>query len=234
MEKYLQETTLLNYKNIKIQNLIEKNGWIDLALQKRISAVYKFVRDDVLFGYNRDDKLKASEVLEDRYGQCNTKSNLFMALLRALNIPCRLHGFVVDKEMQKGVMTGIWYKMAPHKIIHTWVEIYYKDKWLDMEGVILDLNYLEALQNRYGKREGRFYGYGVATNNFQNPQIEWNENSTYIQKEAVICELGVFDDPDSFYKVHKQDLNFFKRFLYRNMVRYIMNREVGKIRGCGD
>ena len=30
-----------------------------------------------------------------------------MALLRACDIPCRVHGFTIDKKLQKGAMTGL-------------------------------------------------------------------------------------------------------------------------------
>ncbi len=70
---------------------------------ERIKAIYNYVRDDVLFGYNIDDGISASKVLADGYGQCNTKGTLFMALLRACNIPCRVHGFIrLIKDCRKG------------------------------------------------------------------------------------------------------------------------------------
>ena len=70
-----------------------------------------------MFGYNIDDNISASKVLADGYGQCNTKGTLFMALLRACNIPCRVHGFTIDKKLQKGAMTGIVYKKCTSKCI---------------------------------------------------------------------------------------------------------------------
>ncbi|CAH8720987.1 transglutaminase-like domain-containing protein, partial [Paenibacillus thiaminolyticus] len=55
------------------------------------------------------DDIPASEVLRDGRGQCNTKSILLMALLRKVGIPCRIHGFYIDKRMQKGALTGLVY-----------------------------------------------------------------------------------------------------------------------------
>ena len=68
-----------------------------------------------------------------------------MALLRAVNIPNRLHGFTIDKALQKGAITGIWYELSPSNILHTWVEIYIEEKWFNLEGVILDKIYLQKL-----------------------------------------------------------------------------------------
>lgn len=93
MNTYLQETKMLDFSNPDIQKLIERKRWKEQNEVVRMKAIYNFMRDDVLFGYNADDNISASKVLEDGYGQCNTKGTLFMALLRACEIPCRVHGF---------------------------------------------------------------------------------------------------------------------------------------------
>ena len=127
-------------------------------------------------------------------------------------------------------ITGICYKRAPKELFHSWVEIYYNKKWLNIEGFILDLDFLSSLQKRFNKCSGNFCGYGVSTNDFQNPEIYWNEGDTYIQKEAITADLGVYDDPDSFFEKYRQKLNFVKQFLYRNIIRHLMNKNVNAIR----
>ena len=107
MNRYLMETPMLDYSNAKIRQLIEKKGWKEMDEFERLKSIYLFVRDEIQFGYNVDDGVPASRVLADGYGQCNTKGTLFMALLRACGIPCRVHGFTIDKKLQKGAMTGI-------------------------------------------------------------------------------------------------------------------------------
>lgn len=230
MDKYLNKTTLLNFDNKVIQELMESRNWNSFAEKERILYIYNFVRDEIRFGYNRKDALPASEILKDGYGQCNTKGILFMALLRAAGIPCRLHGFTIHKELQKGVISGIWYRLAPEEIVHSWVEVYYSKKWLNIEGFILDLSYLKKLQQKFEDHSGFFCGYGVCTKAFKKPDIYWNENDTYIQKEGIKQDFGLFDDPDSFYRSHTQELNFMKKFLYQNLTRHLMNSNVNKIR----
>lgn len=230
MNNYLKETSLLNFNDPSIQSLILGRGWREDSEKNKILSVYNYVRDDIRFGYNRDDKIPASLVLQDGYGQCNTKGILFMALLRAVGVPCRFHGFTIKKELQKGAITGIWYKMAPSEIVHSWIEILYHDSWLNLEGFILDVQYLKALQNKYKDCIGSFCGFGVATDNFKNPDIYWNENDTYIQKEGIHRDLGTYDDPDSFFREHGQKLGFMKQMVYKNITRHSMNRNVNKIR----
>lgn len=230
MEKYLKETKMLDYSSKNIQRLIQERNWNDIEVFERLKSIYNFVRDEILFGYNIDDNISASKVLEDGYGQCNTKGTLFMALLRACNIPCRVHGFTIDKELQKGAMTGIVYKNAPQNVFHSWVEVYFEDKWYELEAFILDMEYLRKLQRKNSHCTGAFCGYGVAVKDFKNPIIDFDRNNTYIQSEGINQDFGVYDSPDDLLKEHHQEMSVIKAFLYRNLGRHLMNWNVNKIR----
>jgi hypothetical protein len=230
MKNYLKETEIMNYSDSSIQNLIHSKKWLNMENVSRVKAIYNFVRDDIKFGYNLSDDIKASEVLKDGFGQCNTKSTLLMTLLRASGIPNRIHGFTIDKALQKGAISGIWYKMAPQNILHSWVEVFVNNEWYFLEGVILDKEYLEQLQIINKECETTFCGYGAYTDNFKNPPIEWELNNTYIQEKGINQDFGLFDTPDDFYKEHQQKLNFLKRFVFQKIIRHSMNRNVNKIR----
>jgi hypothetical protein len=229
-ERYLKETELLNYSCSIIQQLINERNWKQLDDFSKIKQTYSFVRDEVLFGYNISDEITAEQVLKDGYGQCNTKGILFMALLRAINIPCRMHGFTIDKELQKGAMTGIVYKNSPQNVLHSWVEVFYKEKWYELEAFILDKTYLSKLQEKFKQCNGAFCGYGVAVKDFKNPIIEWEENNTYIQSEGINQDFGVYDSPDELFKEHHQEISKTKELLYKNLGRHLMNKNVRKIR----
>lgn len=101
-DKYLKETNLLNYSCSSIEKLVNDRKWNDLDDFNKMKEIYYFVKDEILFGYNISDDISAEKVLKDGYGQCNTKGILFMALLRKVHIPCRIHGFTIDKKLQKG------------------------------------------------------------------------------------------------------------------------------------
>lgn len=229
-EKYLKETKLLNYSCSIIQQLINERNWKQLDDFRKIKQTYSFVRDEILFGYNISDEITAEQVLKDGYGQCNTKGILFMALLRSLQIPCRIHGFTIDKRLQKGAMTGIVYKCAPQNVFHSWVEVYYKETWYELEAFILDKKYLNRLQEKFKQCNGAFCGYGVAVKDFKNPTIEWEANNTYIQSEGINQDFGVYDTPDELLKEHHQEMSALKAFLYKNLGRHLMNKNVRKIR----
>jgi hypothetical protein len=230
MDALLNETTLMNYSDPKIQALIHDRGWQGLSEKDRILAIYNYVRDEIAFGYNISDDITATEVLQDVYGQCNTKGTLFMALLRAVGVPCRIHGFYVDKIIQKGAFKGLFYMQAPKEILHSWVEILYNDQWLNLEGFILDMKYLNGLQGKFKGCTGSFCGYAVAIDDFQNPPIDWKENDTYIQKDGITQDLGIYDTPDELFSAYRQKAGRFKTFMFRNVVRHSMNRNIAKIR----
>lgn len=230
MNRYLQETIMLDYSDDNIQQLIRKKKWKSLSEFECLKAIYDFVRDEIPFGYNTDDDIPASRVLADGYGQCNTKGTLFMALLRACGIPCRVHGFTIDKKLQKGAMTGIVYKNAPTNIFHSWVEVYFENKWYELEAFILDKEYLRKLQKQYSDCTGGFCGYGVAVKDFKNPIVDFDRNNTYIQSEGINQDFGVYDSPDVLLKEHHQEMSAIKRFAYKHIGRHLMNRNIKKIR----
>ncbi|MCG7409573.1 transglutaminase family protein [Paenibacillus sp. ACRRX] len=230
MRAYLKETELLNYSHPLIRQVIHSRQWDRMPRKEQILGIYNYVRDEILFGYNRADDISASEVLQNGYGQCNTKGVLFMALLRAVGVPCRMHGFAIDKKLQKGAMKGWYYQLSPREIVHSWVEVLYEGKWLNIEGFILDIPYLTKLQQKFGHCTGSFCGYGVATDHFQNPEIYWNENDTYVQKEGIVRDFGIYDSPDAFFSVHQQGLSPLKKTIYSWVVRHLMNRNVSRIR----
>ena len=160
-ERYLQATALLDYRHPSVADVVERRGWRQLPERARIGAIHDFVRDEIAFGYNVDDRLSASRVLADGYGQCNTKTILLMALLRASGIACRFHGATIHKRLQKGVVNGLLYWLAPPSIIHTWAEVLFEGRWLALEGVILDRTYLDGPRATDPEPRRGFLGYGA-------------------------------------------------------------------------
>ena len=79
--------------------------------------------------------------------------------------------------------------LAPDKIVHTWAEVYYKGQWLALEGVITDNQYLEAVKAKYSHVQGEFMKFAIATKDFQNISVDWDENSTYIAPSLFVDEF---------------------------------------------
>lgn len=232
MEKtgLLKKTRLLDYDDCLIQSLIYERGWRDLPEYDAIGAVYHFVKDEILFGYNKRDTLTASEVLSDGIGQCNTKSTLLMALLRALGIPCRLHGFTVSKDFQKGATSGIVSFLAPSEIVHTWVEVLLQNRWIVLEGVIIDDGFLQSIKQMYRETKGIFRMYAIAVDDFPNLAVDWTGKDTFIQSKAIVKDFGIFPDPDSFFSKHSQNLGILRTFLYEHIGCKKITRNINRLR----
>jgi len=225
----LASTPILDFHHPRLQALLSQRGWAALPPHERAGAIYDFVRNEIAFGYNVGDEIPASQVLADGMGQCNTKGSLLMALLRGAGLPCRFHGFTIHKHLQKGAITGLGYWLAPASIVHSWVELWLDGRWIELEGFILDQTYLSALQRRFPDAKS-FCGYGAATPNLQAPGVQWSGCNTYIQKEGINRDFGVFASPDAFYARHGSNLSGLKRWLFVHWIRRGMNRRVAALR----
>ncbi|MPY21327.1 transglutaminase-like domain-containing protein [Shewanella sp. YLB-07] len=232
-KQHLQTTAMLDFKHPSIQSLVDKRDWAQLSQYDAIGAIYTYVRDEIQFGYNADDRLSASQVLKDGYGQCNTKGTLLMALFRAVGIPSRFHGFTIFNELQRGAIPNYLFSIAPKRIIHSWVEVELDNRWINLEGYIIDSDYLAQVQQSFGKQCQQFSGFGIATKSLSNPDIDWRGEDTYIQSEGIADDFGLYIQPDDFYKSYGSNLSGIKKFLFRYLLRHLMNANVNRIRAKG-
>lgn len=225
----LAPTPLLDFEQTAIAELIAKRAWQEMPPIDRIGAIYDFVRNEIAFGYNRGDDIPASEVLSDGFGQCNTKGTLLMALLRGVGVRCRLHGFTIHKELQRGVVPELVYPLAPKEILHSWIEVEFGAQWVNLEGFILDSKFLKTLQIAFAG-DNSLCGYGAGTTCLSSPPVDWDGTDTYIQRTGIVQDFGVFETPDDFYDEHAQAFGTLRDWLYRKVIRHWMNARVREIR----
>jgi hypothetical protein len=50
--QFLKSTDLLNFHHPNLERLVTERKWDSLETYERIGAVYDFVKDEILFGYN--------------------------------------------------------------------------------------------------------------------------------------------------------------------------------------
>ena len=231
LNELTQPTKILDFTAPSMIKLVSDRSWKSMPQAQAAREIYEFCRDEIRFGYNAEaDDMSASAVLAEGLGHCNTKATLFMALLRAINIPCRLHGFTIDKRLQKGAMTGLVYLLAPREIIHTWVEAYFNNRWITLEGLILDEPYLQSIRRAYSNCKHPFLGYAVATKNLQKTEEAWTGGDTFIQSEGITRELGVYNSPDDFYQQHKTNLTGLRKWLFQQFLYKPLNNHIEALR----
>lgn len=227
----LEPTHLLDFTHSGIEQFIDLKGWRDIEKKSDlIGEVYAFVRDTIAYGYTKSFALPASQILDAGYGNCITKSILLMALLRAVGIPCRFHAMTISRVIFRGFLSGLSYKLASRRPYHAWVEVLYNNKWLALEGHIVDKPYLQKLQEKFPDYMGSFFGYGIAVLNFKNPDNRWDDNHTYVQNQAIEDDLGVFDTPDAFFTQYPKAEAITQRYRYKAIVRKQLNKSIMTLR----
>jgi hypothetical protein len=68
------------------------------------------------------------------------------------------------------------------------------------------------------------------TSAIESPASFGDGNATYIQKEGIVRDFGIYPDPDSFFKDHSQPMGPVKRLVFMTIARRAMNRQVSRIR----
>jgi transglutaminase-like putative cysteine protease len=233
-EDYMSPTPILDYESPSIQEVLSELKAAGDSREQRIAA-YFFVRDRVLFGYNNDrDSIPASQVLQDGIGHCNTKSTLLGALLRGLGVPCRFHFFWIDKKVQQGIFPKhIYEHHIKDGVLHAWVEAFTGERWATLEGVILDQNYLDSARKLFRETK-KFEGWGISCPDLSTVSTDWDgEGDTFIQKDSIVKDYGIFSSPDDYYDKHSDNLsnmNPIKRLIYRYLISKILTRRAEKFR----
>lgn len=225
--KLLRPTPMLDYEAANVQALVAQRGWRNLPTpEAAVRPVHEFCRDEILFGYNAHaDDMPASAVLQEGVGHCNTKATLLMALLRAVGVPCRLQAFRLHKQLQRGAMPLV-YRMAPHEIVHISVQRYLNDRWITLEGPLLDTAYLHAVQERFGSSTHPT----LVITDLQSPRPDCNGPGTFTQRGDIARNLGIHSCPDDFYAAHGTSLRGFKAWLYRTWWQPHLNRNIERVR----
>lgn len=169
------------------------------ADRERAVRLHDFVRDAVPFGFAPAfyDQT-ASEVLRAGVGYCNTKSTLFVALLRAAGIPARQHFVDIDARILDGVIDPrtAW-------VDHSFTEVQLDaGRWVRVDSYIVDLPLAERARARL-RREDRLLGYGVHRHGVSEWDGATDAFSQWVDDGAVprltTVDHGVFDDVGAFY-----------------------------------
>ena len=121
---FLESTEYIDHEHPEIRKLVRRLTANAADDRKRAVAIHDFVRDEIRFGFSGDfyDQ-RASAVLAGGRRFCNTKSTLFVALLRAAGIPARQRFVDIDADILHGLVdTGGAY------VDHSYAEVYLPER----------------------------------------------------------------------------------------------------------
>ena len=160
-------------------------------------TLFELVRDEVRFGFAGGFwDMPASQVLLGRRGYCNTKSTLFVALLRAAGIPARQ----VFVDIDAAVLHGIIDPGTPF-VDHSYTEIFLNGAWRPTDAYIVDTPLFAVAQARLGS-EKRLLGYGVhvtGTNIWDGTSPSYAQYNILDKRTIGQRSWGVFADIGDFY-----------------------------------
>ena len=165
---------------------------------ERAIRIHDFVRDRVLFGWSAGfyDQ-SASEVLQHKVGYCNTKSTLFVAMLRAAAIPARQH-FV---DIHASILAPFTDPGTPY-VDHSFTEVLLDGEWQSVDSYIVDKPLFLRAKRRL-ERESRLLGYGVHVdgtcdwNGMTDSFAQFVKTGRYSKLSTI--DYGIFEDVGAFY-----------------------------------
>ena len=185
MDEYLKPTRLCDCDNVRVRE--KAKDIVNGAETPKEAAlkIFYFVRDEILFGLDYPDA-KASHTLRKQIGQCFTKSNLQIALLRAVGIPARCHyAHIASSELVKDITPRFMRSRMPRAMGHPWCECYLSEKWIACE----------ALRDK-ALFEGRLKK-GLIPKEQIPPTIDWDGETDFILSKPIIVEdVGTFPSSD--------------------------------------
>ena len=221
-EEYLKESYILDFKSEEIQELIKKRKWRRLEAYDCINEIYSFVRDEIIYTKLLKPNLRSSEVLKKGAGGPYTKAILLMSLLRGAGIPTRLHVYKVYKHLMFGILDKKHLRGLPEELSNYACEAYYDSRWIRLEGVILDKEYIMGLRERLNGRTGAYIGYGIGVSDVANIDIDFHGEDSLLQAKAMSSDGGVYSTPDEIVNRGICEFGLFDT--------YFINKNIKKIR----
>lgn len=204
------------------------------SARDKLNSIFLFVRDEIEFGFApKGDLVKASETIQQGYGQCNNKGILFLALCRAAGFKARIHFSTISKEIQKGIFTGLGYWLMPNEISHGWVEVEVDGRWYSIDSYINDLPFHRTAVREL-KRRGWKSGFSVSQADGEPSADLVLDDTHFSQMGAVTGNHGTWEQPIQYLasSAYLNRLGPLGRWYYRLALPMINNR-IRRLRAQG-
>ncbi len=174
VREYLTATELCDSDDPWLRSLAaEVTQGVGTPTEKAL-RIFEYVRDHVRFSL-AFSRSRASQTLKRGYGECGTKTNAQVALLRAVGIPARYRWVRARSEVLHGLILEFVYRHMPPVVSHFWAECYLDGRWVSCEA-LLDRPLYEGMLRA-----------GLITRE-QIPTIDWDGRSDLVLLGPWITE----------------------------------------------
>jgi hypothetical protein len=197
---WLGDTPVLQWEHPRIRILAKRLTQLEGGPVQKARACFAFVWS-LPFAFDATSMhTTAPEVLQRGYGDCRTKSTLFVAMLRSLGIPARVRFVSLPPHFLRGLLNT-----AGATFDHAFAEVFMDDLWLGVDTYSLDIKLALAARSLLG-RENRRVGYGVHLDG----QVGWDGKSSAFgqfnasdKASAPSRDWGPFNDPSEFARIYR-------------------------------
>jgi hypothetical protein len=189
LSEYLQETRFCDWKHPVIQRVLHEITNEGTSEMERAKSIFYYARDNIRFALlGSGVDIRASKTARMGYGDCGSKTNFHMALLRAAGIPARMRGIMAEFSVLKGIIPGFISYLSERffeEDFHFWPECYLAGSWVACEALFDKELYEGALR------------LGLFTRD-QIPSIDWDsENDLVLLGEWKTRDLGYKPSADA-------------------------------------
>jgi hypothetical protein len=194
--KWLRSTWALETEHHSIRILVEKLTQLKSTQTEKALACFQYVRTMPFRTCSDPTAMTASKVFRRGVGDSQTKSLLFVSMMRVLGIPARTRIVTLGPGLLHGILNT-----GGRGITHAMSEVYLSNRWIKVDAYCVDLRLGLAARARL-LQEGKKLGYCVHIAG----QVAWDgEQNAFGQfsledpSSLPIDDLGVYDDPTQLY-----------------------------------
>lgn len=230
IDRWLSETKFINHQHPTIKELASQLTWGLGTDKEKAVAIHNWVRDNIMFGWTKSFWCdSATDVLKAKMGFCNTKSTLFIALLRCSGIPARQMFVTIHRDILKGIVTP-----RTDYLDHSYCQVYLEGKWVNTDSYILDSKLFEVAQSKLAS-EIISIGYGTILGGSNKWDGEHDSFSQFLNDGRVDYlsnrEFGLYEDMEDFYANASNTTNGARliRFLFF-LLHWKFNKNIEQIR----
>jgi Transglutaminase-like superfamily len=227
--RWLRGTHQLDVMSPKLRTKVLSLTQLKVTDQEKAVCIYDFVKAMPFACVADYSILNASDVLKMGHGDCFTKGMLFVAMLRAAQIPARLRFASLPIHFLRGII-----EPEEASIVHAMAEVRINEQWWVVDSYVPDV-ILQQMARTKLVAQGLQLGYGIHVNG----DIHWDgashassQCSAADPDSLPVVDWGFADDPESFYaQASHSELrrNFATRMKWR-LATPMVNKRVAAIR----